>query len=96
MLDLHVLESLTVRCKSLGMIHNRPVTVIDFFDEKVTLSLIGLFELAELLHDIISMLLQVLEDLGLNLTAFIDFIHAALHGFCLIIDLVIEDFAFSV
>ena len=95
-LDLHVLESLTVRCKSLGMIHNRPVTVVHFFDEKVTLSLIGLFELTELLHDIISMLLQVLEDLGLNLVALIDLLHAALHGFCLIVDLVIKNFALSV
>ena len=58
--------------------------------------MIGLFKLTELLHDIISVRLQILEDLGLDLTTLVDLIHAALHGLCLIVDLVIQNFALGV
>ena len=58
--------------------------------------MIGFFQLTELLHDIISVRLQVLEDLGLNIAALINLIHAALHGCSLIVDLVIENFPFCV
>ena len=58
--------------------------------------MIGFFQLAELLHDIISVRLQVLKDLGLNIAALIYLIHAALHGRSLIIDFVIQNLAFGV
>ena len=58
--------------------------------------MIGFFQLAELLHDIIGVRLQVLKDLGLNIAALIYLIHAALHGCSLIVDFVIENFALSI
>lgn len=57
MIDLNIFKALAVISKTLRMLNNRLVTVIDFFDKVIALSLVGFLELTELSHHIISVLL---------------------------------------
>ena len=95
MIDLNIFKALAVISKTLRMLNNRLVTVIDFFDKVIALSFVGLLEQAQLPHDIICVLLQVLEDFRLDLTALVSFVNASQDRLELIIALVFQDFALS-
>ena len=95
MSDLNILEALAVISQALSMLNDRFVTVIDFLDKVIALSLVGLLQLTKLSHHIISVLLQILEYFSLNLAALVDFIHAPLDRFELIVTLVLQNLALS-
>ena len=94
-LDLHILELLAVVCKSLGMLHDQLVAVVDFFDEEVALLLVGFFQLTQFTHHIISVRLQVLEDLGLDLVPLVNLFHPVLDALVLVVHLVFKNLPFS-
>lgn len=89
---LHVFELLAVFCQTLSMLDNQFVAVIDLAYEQIALFLISLLELAQLLHYVFCVRLQILENFDLNLVLFGDFIHAALHSLVFVVDLVLEYF----
>ena len=93
--DLNILKALAVISKALCMIDNRLVTVVDFLDKVVALSLVSFFKLAQLPHDIVGVLLQIFEDFRLDLTALVSFVNAPQDRLELIIALVFQDFALS-
>ena len=90
-IDLNIFEALAVISKTLCMLNNRLVTVIDFFHKGIALALVSLLEHAQLLHDIICVLLQVLEDFRLDLTALVSFVNTPQDRLELIIALVFQD-----
>ena len=92
-IDLDIFKALAVISKTLCMLNNRLVTVIDFLDKVIALSLVGLLEHAQLFHDIICVLLQVLEDFRLDLTTLVSFVNAPQDRLELIITLIFQDFA---
>ena len=90
-IDLNIFEALAVISKTLCMLNNRLVTVIDFFHKGIALALVSLLEHAQLLHDIICVLLQVLEHFRLDLTALVSFVNTPQDRLELIIALVFQD-----
>ena len=92
-LALDILKSLAIFSQSFRVLNNQLVTVVNFANEEITLFLVGLLELTQFFHDVLSMRLQVLEDLGLDFILLSDLIHAPLDRLIFIVDLVLEDFA---
>lgn len=93
MVNLNVFKTLAEVSQSLRVLYDKLVAVVDFSDKCVTLTLVGLLQLAKLPHNIVCVLLQVLENCSLNLGALVDFIHTAFHRFVLVLDLVLENLA---
>ena len=93
--NLRVFKTLAVVSEPLGMLDDELVAVVDFADESVTLALVGLLQLGELPHHVISMLLKILEYRCLNVITLVDFIHAPLHRLVFILNLIFKDFALS-
>ena len=93
MVDSSLLELLTVVSESLCMINDELVAIVNFADKEIALLLVRFFKLAELLHDVLCVRLQVFEDLGLDLEVLIDDLHAVLHRLVLVVHLVLENLA---
>ena len=93
--DRGIFKLLAVVCESFSMVHDVLVTVVNFTNEQITLRLISLLQLAQFFHHVLSVRLQILENLGLDLVFLVNFLHSTLHSLILVIDLVFEDLAFS-
>ena len=74
------------------MLDDKFVAVVDLVNEEIALLLVCLFELTQLLHHILSMRLQVLEDFDLDIVLFGYFVHAALDRLIFIVHLVLQYF----
>ena len=77
------------------MLDDKFIAVVDLVYEEVALLLVSLFELTQLLHDILSVRLQVLKDFDLDVVLLGDFIHSALDRLIFIVNLVLENFPLS-
>ena len=93
MIDSSLLKLLTVVSESLCMINDELVAIVNFADKEIALLLVRFLELAELLHDVLGVRLQVLKDLSLDLEVLIDDLHAVLHRLILVVHLVFQNLA---
>ena len=75
------------------MINDELVAIVNFADKEIALLLVRFLELAELLHDVLGVRLQVLKDLSLDLEVLIDDLHAVLHRLVLVVHLVFQNLA---